>query len=330
MSTKEQVLQFFEQNRNKDVSGQQLAEKLHVSRTSIWKAVKSLQAEGFLIEATTNKGYKLSTENDLLSKAAVLPLLKEIPDYFEVYSSVDSTNNLAKEAINHETFATGLIISEEQTEGRGRLGRDFYSPKHNGIYLSLIYTNVSNPDPTFLTTAAAVSVCQGIEDWSDKEPVIKWVNDIYLDNKKIGGILTEGIMNFETGLIETVIIGIGLNVYLNQDGFPESISTIAGTLFEKKQTERTRNQLVASIINHFTLIYKKNDFSHLKEYRKRCFVLGKKISFEENKQTFYGKALEVDDKGGLKVKLTNGQLRTLRFGEISTTIYENEKMPSEE
>lgn len=326
MSTKEKVLEYFEQHRGKIISGEVLAEAFSVSRTSIWKAVKALQHEGYLIEATTNKGYILSEESDLLSEAAILPLLKEKPEILKVFSSVESTNTTAKALVNENPVEKGIILAEEQTKGRGRLGRSFYSPGKSGIYMSLIYGNNGKTNATYVTTAAAVAVCQVIESLTGKRPVIKWVNDIFLDNRKICGILTEGVVNFETGIIDTVILGIGLNVLLPSQPFPDAIQSVAGTLYEKKQNHLTRNRLAAEIINRFDVIYQQEDTSaHLEDYRKRCFVIGQTVSFEENRKRVYGRAAGIDEEGGLIVDLPNGSAKTLRYGEISIKLIKEDQ-----
>ena len=226
MSVKQSVLQALEENRKICISGEQLAKTLNISRSSVWKAIKSLKDEGYCIAATTNKGYRLETGSDVLSYEGMLPWLapqnKNLT--IKVYKTIGSTNQVAKKmAIDGEAQGT-VIISEEQTQGRGRMGRSFFSPAKSGIYMSLILRpNVYAHEAVLVTTAASVGVCRAIEKVTDKNPQIKWVNDIFLDDKKICGILTEAVTNFETGLVECVIIGIGLNFRLPEENFPAGI-----------------------------------------------------------------------------------------------------------
>ena len=328
MSTKEKVLQYLEQHKGESISGQDLADKLEVSRTSVWKAINGLKKEGYQIEATTNKGYQLSIDTDLLSEAAIVPLLSEALKGHRViaHKTIDSTNLEAKRIVNEDPTFEGVILSEEQTKGRGRLGRVFYSPSESGLYMSLVLRPVADLDnATLITTAAAVAVCQAIETLTGKKPQIKWVNDIFLDGRKVCGILTEGIMDMESRTIGTIILGIGLNFREPETDFPDEIQSIAGTLFDKKNAAVTRNQMVAEILNRFYLLYP--DLvkrSYLDEYRKRCFVLGEQVTFPQGKETIEAKAIAIDNDGGLVVALPNGETKILTFGEISTKIKQRE------
>lgn len=317
MTTKNRVLDYLNQHKESAVSGQEIADHLAVSRTSVWKAIKSLQSEGFQIEATTNKGYLLTNEPDILSKTVLHSLLKEEPDFIEVYPQIGSTNDEAKNIINERSINKGILLAEEQTKGRGRLGRQFYSPHQTGLYMSLIYKNKDQLNAASITTVAAVAVCQAIEKLTGKQPVIKWVNDIFLDGRKICGILTEGILNFETGTIDSIIIGIGLNFKVS-DSVPEEFRSIIGALFQEQEVTLTRNHLAAEIINQLDDIYQHLDsIQYLDEYRKRCFVLGQAVSFTDKQQVMSGTARAIDDEGGLVVELNDGQMKTLRYGEIS-------------
>ena len=324
MSTKEKVLQYLEQHKGESISGQDLADKLEVSRTSVWKAINGLKKEGYQIEATTNKGYQLSIDTDLLSEAAIVPLLSQALKGHRViaHKTIDSTNLEAKRIVNEDPTFEGVILSEEQTKGRGRLGRVFYSPSESGLYMSLVLRPVADLDnATLITTAAAVAVCQAIETLTGKKPQIKWVNDIFLDGRKVCGILTEGIMDMESRTIGTIILGIGLNFREPETDFPDEIQSIAGTLFDKKNAAVTRNQMVAEILNRFYLLYP--DLvkrSYLDEYRKRCFVLGEQVTFPQGNETIEAKAIAIDNDGGLVVALPNGKTKILTFGEISIKI----------
>ena len=326
MTTKEKVLRYLEQFQARVVSGQEIANRLKLSRNSVWKAIKVLQADGVAIIALPNKGYQLDTIPDYLSKSSIIPLLTEKPDYMAVYPSIDSTNNVAKTLVAEQPIVKGVILSEEQTNGRGRLGRQFYSPGKTGLYMSLIYKNDQQTDAASLTTAAAVAICKAIERLTDKQPVIKWVNDIFLDGKKVCGILTEGILSMETGTIDTIIVGIGLN-FRQPNMIPADIQSIMGTLFNEVTPPITRNELASEIINQMNCLYDNlKQYNHLTEYRKRCFVLGERVSFmdKETKKRVSGIANEIDDEGGLVIKLDDKKVKTLRYGEISIQLTETE------
>ncbi|MGP6139431.1 biotin--[acetyl-CoA-carboxylase] ligase [Jeotgalibaca sp. A127] len=316
MSTKDEVLAILEQRRVDKISGQKIADELGVSRTAVWKAINTLKADGYLISSTTNAGYKLINPSDSLNTAAIKPLLDR-KLIVETYQTIDSTNAEAKRRLNDNPHEDILILAESQEKGRGRLGRTFYSPSRNGIYMSLTLHDL-NPqnDATLVTTAAAVAVCQAIEELTDLKPQIKWVNDIFIDGKKICGILTEGILSLETQTIQSIILGIGLNV-LEDENLPAELQQIVGSLF-KKESPVSRNHLAASIINQFFRIYETmGTREYLDEYRERCFVLGRNVSFVKNNETYSGLATGIDDTGALEIQLTDNTTTKISYGEIS-------------
>lgn len=316
MSTKDEVLAILEQRRVDKISGQKIADELGVSRTAVWKAINTLKADGYLISSTTNAGYKLINPSDSLNTAAIKPLLDR-KLIVETYQTIDSTNAEAKRRLNDNPHEDILILAESQEKGRGRLGRTFYSPSRNGIYMSLTLHDL-NPqnDATLVTTAAAVAVCQAIEELTDLKPRIKWVNDIFIDGKKICGILTEGTLSLETQTIQSIILGIGLNV-LEDENLPAELQQIVGSLF-KKESPVSRNHLAASIINHFFRIYETmGTREYLDEYRERCFVLGRNVSFVKNNETYSGLAIGIDDTGALEIQLTDNTTTKISYGEIS-------------
>lgn len=321
MSVKKSVLQALEENRETCISGEQLAKALNISRSSVWKAIKSLKEEGYHISATTNKGYRLDVGSDVLSFEGVRPWLvaKYQETIIKAYKTIGSTNQVAKKMAMEGAAQGTVIISEEQTQGRGRMGRSFFSPANSGIYMSLILRpKVYASEAVLVTTAASVGVCRAIKKVTNKDSQIKWVNDIYLDDKKICGILTEAVTNFETGLVECVIIGIGLNFRLPENNFPEDLKEIAGSLFEEKPDTLTRNHLVAEIINAVLGLcedLKNRDF--LEEYKVRSMVLDHGIRVHRNNDYFSARAIDISKDGGLIIENESGQIETLNSGEIS-------------
>ncbi len=321
MSLKQSVLQILENNRDSSVSGQQLADKLQVSRAAIWKAINSLKEEGYSIYATTNKGYRLYENTDLLSSEGIIPHLKESYSKLPiiVYKTIDSTNSQAKKQLVTNAVHGTVIAAEEQTNGRGRMGRSFYSPSKTGIYMSLIlrpHLNISNA--VLITTASAVAVCRAIKSLTDKKPEIKWVNDIYVNGKKVCGILTEAVTDFESRMVESIIIGIGINFKTTDEHFPDEIRETAGSLFTSESTGITRNRLIAEIINELLDIYDNlEDSNFIMEYKAQSMILGKEIVFYENSIENYGKAIDIDNSGGLVVETKKGEVITLNSGEIT-------------
>jgi len=256
--------------------------------------------------------------NSSLDKEKIKSLLPEKHKGIEiaVFESIDSTNNEAK-----RVFRKGgkdmLICSEKQTSGRGRQGKTFYSPDKTGIYMTVvIHPDLPLNFASRATTATAVAVCEAIESTTDKKPGIKWVNDIFVDNKKVCGILTEAVSLENDNIADGLIIGIGINISTTR--FPDEIKNIAGSLNAK---EVNRNVLIAEIFKRVTdYTSDLQNPSYIEKYKNRCFVLGKEITFERNGKTHKAIAMDVDKNGGLIIRTPDGKTETLQSGEISIKI----------
>ena len=322
MSTKNRILELLEKRRGESISGERLAEILGVSRNAVWKAVKELQKDGYSIAAVTNKGYCLSDENDILSIAGIKPFLspkaQPYADKIQIYKALESTNKTAKElAIAGAPHGT-VIIADSQTKGRGRYTRSFFSP-HGGLYISIILRPevLRFDNPTAVTAFAAVSVCEAIEIISDKTPKIKWVNDIFIDGKKVCGILTEAVTNFESGGLEWIVLGIGVNVYTRTEDFPSELQNIATSVFPDKKIKGVRNKLSAEIINRILGFETAPIEAEIFEkYKKRLMLLVNEITVIQNEKEFKATAVDVDSIGHLIVKDEKGEIITLFSGEI--------------
>ncbi len=238
----------------------------------------------------------------------------------QVLDKTTSTNTLVKElaAENDEGF---VLVAGEQTAGRGRRGRSFFSPGDSGVYMSLLLKPKIKPEEAVqITTAAAVSVCRALETLGVKESEIKWVNDVYIDNKKVCGILTESSYNSEKGLLDFAVLGVGINIYESQEGFPEEIKGIAGAIFSERK-ENLRNKFTAEFINSFFSIYAElSSKKHLKEYKQKNFVLGKEILVIQGESTEVGKAVDIDDNCNLIAQFPDGVVKKLYSGEISVKL----------
>lgn len=311
MSVKQNVIALLEENRSKVISGQELANQLYVSRAAIWKAIKTLKEEGYNIEATPNKGYVLLENSDVLSKQGIAYYLTEEIDIFS-YKTIDSTNTQMKKLAINGGKNHSVIVSEEQSAGRGRFGRSFYSPAQKGVYMSvLLKTGDSLQNATMITIKTAVAVRRAIAKLYDIEVAIKWVNDLYYRGKKVCGILSEAISDFESGMIEAIIIGIGINV--STDNFPLEIASIATSL---RLQEANRNQFIAEILNQLFAIIDEDFKLVLNEYRMASCVLHKQITFNQKGEQFTGLVREINDLGNLVVS-SNGAEMVLTAGEVS-------------
>ena len=324
MSTKKYVLELLENQRGQSISGERIAKQLGVTRNAVWKAVKELKKDGYKIEAITNKGYRLSDDNDILSIQGMLPFLsnKDISKNISLFPSLESSNTTAKELAIAGAGHGTIIIADSQSAGRGRYHRSFYSPSGHGIYISFILRpskyNLAN-NPTLITSYAAVSVCQAIEATTEKKPKIKWVNDIFLEEKKICGILTEAITDFETGNMQWIVLGIGINYTTPASGFPKEIKHIAGAVFSNNKPTITRNRLAAELINRildFEVAWDRDNI--LAQYKERLFILGERVAVtESNGASFDAVAIDIDNTGRLIVKKDGGEILSLSAGEVS-------------
>lgn len=327
MSVKEQVQKLLEENRDKSLSGQEIADRLGVTRAAVWKAVNALKKEGYQIEAANNRGYVLAQESDVLSESGIRMELEERyrDSEIHVYKEIDSTNQEVKRRAIDGAPERMAILSEQQSAGKGRKGRAFYSPAGTGIYMSVLFrpTVEQSKDVVLITTAASVAVCRAIRTVLGEEPEIKWVNDVYFRGKKVCGILTEAVSDFESGHIGTVVVGIGINYRVPDNGFPEEIRDIAGAVCGEDRMV-PRNTLVAAILNELYSLYEGlSERTFIEDYRKLSNVIGKKVRFTSGKSWVEAKALDVDQDGGLVVELENGEKQVLRTGEITLRLNEN-------
>ncbi len=308
MSLKDDVL-YELLNSDDYISGEALAEKYSKSRSAVWKAIKALEKSGYKIEAVTNRGYRLNDGN-LVSAGSIKALLKNDIDVIH-YPSTDSTNNCCKRLLAQGKPGRFLVIADEQTAGRGRQGKSFYSPALSGIYFSLVLRpRAPLKNAVTATTATAVAICKAIEKLTDKKPKIKWVNDVFIDGKKICGILTEAITDFEDGMVDSVIIGIGINI--STSDFPKDVEN-GGAL----NAEINKNALVSEVVKELVKITDGDYKSFIDYYRTHSLVLGKKIKFIRDEKVTLATAVAIDETGGLEVELENGEHTVLRSGEIT-------------
>lgn len=273
---------------------------------------------------TNTVNLKSSNEDNTLLNSAILSHL--LPEYkntdLRVFEQIESTNEEAKRLIKENENKVFAVVSNMQTSGRGRLGRSFFSPNKTGIYLSIAFSledDVKNP--LFITSAAALCVCLAIEKVARLYPQIKWVNDIFLNGKKVCGILTEAVNNPQNGKIKSVVIGIGINFNTKLQDFPCDIAKTAGSLFENTELTIDKNLLISQLINQ-TLSVKEliKTTAFLDEYRKRSFVIGKEIKYTENNSFIPATAIAIDNEGGLVVRNKSGEIKTLSSGEITVRL----------
>ena len=235
----------------------------------------------------------------------------------EVLEKTTSTNTIIRQRANESPEGL-VVVAEEQSEGRGRLGRSFFSPGGTGLYISLLLRPEIEPsEAVMITTAAAVAVCEALEKAGADTPQIKWVNDVFVKGKKVCGILTEASFNPESRKLKYAVLGVGINMYEPEGGFPDEIKNIAGSVFSETR-ENLRDMVTAYFLNSFMeYYYKLSQKEFLKKYTERCFVLGKEINVICGDCVRGAKALSLDESLGLNVEYDNGEKAVLSSGEIS-------------
>lgn len=321
MSTKDKVLTFLEANRGRHISGAKMAEELKLSRNAIWKAIKQLEKEGFKIDAVTNKGYSLLEENNQLSEIGIRENLqesfKDAPIHY--FTTIDSTNKRAKELALEGAIHGTLVAANEQTSGKGRYGRQFESPSDTGIYMSIILKpeELHFNEPTLITAYAAVAVSKVLELLTGKQIGIKWVNDLFYENKKVCGILTEAVTDFESGQIEWIVLGIGINLSTSKMTFSKEIREKAGSIFNSEDENVSRNFLLAKIYE--AILQPNEDLSPemmMTEYKKRSIVLNKEVIIQQGSKNYEVLIKDIDKTGQLVIENKEGEIKKFNSGEI--------------
>ena len=259
----------------------------------------------------------MQTHPDRLSEASLRHALGALAQSYSisVFDSIDSTNAQARRLAATTAPLPAVIAAGSQSAGRGRMGRSFYSPDQTGLYFSLLYESSASPaDAVTVTGAAAVAVMRAIRRLTGMQASIKWVNDLYLNSKKICGILAESI--FSADAPPRYILGIGVN--LSTTAFPDGLSDIAGSLMADNLS---RAELLAAILHELhAFLQDPTDRSWLADYRLHSAVIGKRITWTHAGNAEQGVALDVDGEGGLLVRTDAGICQTLRTGEISLRI----------
>ncbi|MBQ7014581.1 MAG: biotin--[Clostridia bacterium] len=244
-------------------------------------------------------------------------------DFFKIMilDTTSSTNTEAKKIAENDGSEGTLIIADTQTSGKGRMGRSFSSPQGCGIYMSLILKpDFAAERALLITTLAATAVSKAIENLTDKKTGIKWVNDIYIDNKKVCGILTEAVSKAHSNELKFVVLGIGINVTKPQKGFPEELKDIACSIFKHGKTpDHFRNKLIAEVLNEFMKEYPNLlNCSFLDYYREKSILTGKRVNILKcNEICGEATVLDIDDNFGLTVRYDDGKIETINSGEVS-------------
>ena len=311
-STRQALLQALSAAGGDYVSGQQLADTLGVSRAAVHKAAAALSAQGYALEAVSRRGYRLAGGDPFCAEA-----VGPYPAPVHIYDTLESSNRTAKLlALDGAPHGT-LVLTAHQSAGRGRLGRKFESPAGKGVYCSiLLRPELPAASAQTATIRAAVAVCRAVQKLCGLELAIKWVNDLYYQGKKVCGILTEAGTDLESGRLEWLVVGIGLNLTSTAADWPPELADKAGSLYPGGPAPVPRAALAGAIARELLALGLGEDC--LDEYRARCFVPGHWVTVCTGSETYAARALAIDAEGRLVVRRENGREEALRCGEVTT------------
>jgi BirA family biotin operon repressor/biotin-[acetyl-CoA-carboxylase] ligase len=307
-------------NTEEYISGAEIARQLGVTRSSVSKSIKELKEDGVDIDVKLKVGYKLNKYRDFLLESEISKNLHtdKIGRKLIIFDEIDSTNNYAKQlARNGEPEGT-VIISDCQVKGKGRLGRDFVSPKDAGLYFSVIL----RPDfpmelSQLITSCAAVAVAETLDEVCNVETNIKWVNDIFLNGRKLCGILTEASVSFEAGNLDFAIVGIGINVFNKKSDMPKELDKIVTSIEEETGNRFSRNIIAAKLCDK--LEEKINDIesrSFLDVYRKKSNLIGKYVLADFNNEQKKAEVIDIDDNAAIVLRLEDDKIVHMNSGEV--------------
>ncbi len=300
-----------------------MSRELGVSRAAVWKAVEVLRKEGYVISSAPNRGYTLLEAPDMLRTGELSGPLEGclIGSSLLCLDSVDSTNTECKRRALAGAPEGLVVLADEQTGGRGRLGRSFQSAKGKGLYLSALFRpNLPPVETASFTAWVAVAAADGIEAACGVRPDIKWTNDLVMDGRKLAGILTELGVESETNTLQYIITGIGINVSQEEEDFDPEIRDMAGSITQITGKPLRRTALAVEVIKALDRMYagfpgKKDEY--LARYRSGCITAGSSVQVITDSSRREAEALEVDDDFGLVVQYPDGSTEHIRTGEVS-------------
>ncbi len=313
------VLNLLREN-SEHISGEEISKIIGVTRAAVWKSVKKLQEEGYVIESKTKLGYKLIEEADVVTSDVLRPLFENnnLGQVVHYEQKVDSTNEVAKKLARNEGIEGTIVIADIQESGKGRLGRTWISPPKTGIWMSIILKPEIRPQyASQLTLLGGMCMCMAIRNITKLDAQIKWPNDIVIGNKKVCGILTE--MSAEMERINYIVLGIGVNV--NQNEFDSSIPH-ASSLKVEGGMEYKRSEIIKEFIDVFEEVYEKykkdQDFTKfLPLYKSMCITLDKEVKIIEGNKESVGYSKDISKDGDLIVTTENGEDKSILSGEVS-------------
>lgn len=319
--SQESVYQLLSAAEGQFLSGQQLSAELGITRAAVWKAVEALRRQGCDIEAHSGCGYRLCGIGDRIGVREISAFLPQPREALYVYDSIDSTNTQCKRLAMDGAADGTVVIAEQQTAGRGRKGCSFQSPQGLGLYLSILWRPQCEPTQLLpLTSLAAVAVSRAIERVTGEAAAIKWPNDLLLREKKIAGILTEMALEGESGQIDYVVLGIGINVHQTESDFTPDVAAMASSLDAVLGRKVSRPQLAAALMEELDILRREIMWQpecYRETYSKRCITVGRTVQLLRGEERCTAQAIGIDEQFGLIVQHGDGTQETVRSGEVS-------------
>lgn len=321
MKKDDKILELFKKNRESFLSGEEISRSFGISRQGLWKHIEKLRETGYIIEAVPHLGYKLLEVPDKILAPEIRWNLKTKIIGKEIYSyeSVGSTNNIAYELAEKGAREGAVVIANEQTKGKGRLGRSWASPREGGIYLSCILRPDILPNEVpKITLVAGLGAVKAIRKFVGLEGLIRWPNDILISDRKTGGILTE--LKGELDCVNFVILGIGINVNTHKTRLPKGGTSLKEESASSKDFSRVELvKILFETLEKEYVRFKEGRFSNIKdELKSYSCTLGRYISITTSgRRKFHGKAVDINEDGGLVVKLDNGSQETFLSGDVT-------------
>ncbi|MFH2138587.1 MAG: biotin--[acetyl-CoA-carboxylase] ligase [Candidatus Omnitrophota bacterium] len=316
-----EILDFLKENNEFFVSGEDICKKLNVSRTAVWKHIQNLRKAGYDIAAQPHLGYRLENTPDAMLPDEIKYKLKtnKFGKKIIAYASITSTNDAAYTLAEQGAAEGTLVVAEQQTKGKGRMGRTWNSPHGEGIYGSLILRPEITPDEAGkITLMASVSIAQTIRQLTGLEAEIKWPNDILIGKDKICGILTE--MSAEPDMVKFIILGFGINVNTDKRKLPPHATSISLKLARDIRRVDFLKELLQGMESHYEKIKKKRFGLIIDEWRNLSSTLGKRIKVKWRGAMIEGQALDVDERGALIVRDDVGFLHHILSGDVRTVL----------
>lgn len=317
----DEILQLLRERSSVFVSGEEISRRLRITRTAVWKRMRNLRTLGYVIEATPRAGYRLIQSPDLLLPSEILPSLgtKWMGKRIHYFNTIDSTNSAAYQLALEGARQGEVVIAESQEKGRGRLGRQWISPPLLNLYLSVILRpDILPHQASLITLLAAVATADAIEKYSGLRPSIKWPNDLLLRKRKVAGLLNE--IHSETDHVHFVILGMGVNLNVDEKGFPRAIRVKATSLKREMGRSVSRRAFAVLVLEELERWYetflKGGGSPVLKAWRERARIQGKRVRVTSFGEVLIGRAVDIDSDGALILTAKGEKRKRIVAGDI--------------